>query len=274
MSGFSVLLSLSRFRLRCVFTFALLLGSSFTLPGADAVGAFDAANKLYEQGRYPEAAAAYEQLLQTGHRSEAVYFNLGNAWFKAGQMGRAIAAWRMGEQLAPRDPGVRFNLQFAHSKITGSESSPRPAWQRTLLALTLNEWTLLAATAVWIWFGLLALCEWRLAWRGALGGYTATAGGAAFLLALCVAAAAYLRFSHVSAVVIVPEAIARSGPLDEARVLHQFRDGLEVTVVDEKEFTVGEQRQTWLQVRDSGNRIGWLKKDQVIVLRPEASTKT
>ena len=252
----------------CMAIFVFLLTSSLRLMGAEPAGAFDAANKLYEQGRYPEAAAAYERLLDAGHRSQSVYFNVGNAWFKAGQMGRAIAAWRMGEQLAPRDPDVRFNLRFAHHKVTGSEAFPRPAWQRALLALTLNEWTAIATAALWLWFALLALREWRLNWRGALGGYTATAGIAALVLVGCVATAAHLRYNEVSAVVVVPEAIARSGPLDEARVMHQFRDGVEVTVIDEKEFTVGEQRQSWLQVRDFANRTGWLKRDQVIVLRP------
>src|SRR5206468_4104202 len=89
---------------------ALLFG--IEVRAGDFSGAFDAANKLYEQGNYPAAAAAYEQLIQSGQRSETLYFNLGDAWFKAGQLGRAIAAWRQAEFLSPRDPALRFNLQF------------------------------------------------------------------------------------------------------------------------------------------------------------------
>src|SRR5437867_5676222 len=50
--------------------------------------AFDAANNLYDQGKYAEAAAAFEKLLSTGQPSPALYFNLGNAFFKSGQIGR------------------------------------------------------------------------------------------------------------------------------------------------------------------------------------------
>jgi hypothetical protein len=227
---------------------------------------FDAANKLYEQGRYPEAAAAYEQLAQTRPGSPTLTFNLGNAWFKAGQNGRAIAAWRRAEQLDPRDPNTRFNLQFARKKVAGGEGVVGPAWQRALRTLTLNEWTMLGAATLWLWFILLALREVRPTLRPALRGYTATVGHATAALATCVAAAAQLQFNQQAAVIIVPEAIVRTGPLDEAKVLYQFRDGTELTVLDQKDLASGDQKQTWLQVRDHAQRVGWLKRDQVILL--------
>ena len=234
---------------------------------ADPSVAFDAANKLYEQGKFAEAAAAYEKLIPTVPRSETLFFNLGNAWFKDGQTGRAIAAYRQAESIAPRDPSVRFNLQFARKKVSGSDTAPGSIWNRALVALTLNEWAVLASVALWLWFGLLAIREVRPALKTALSGYTATAGVATLLLAACVAAAVGLQFRTVGAVVAVPEAIVRSGPLEEAKVLHQLRDGMELTVIDQKDLVLGAQTQTWLQVTDAANRTGWLKNDQVVVVR-------
>src|SRR5215469_5260146 len=75
--------------------------------GATAESAFDEANKLYEQGKYTEAANGYEKILQSGQVSAAVLYNLGNAFFKSGQLGRAIATYRRAQQLAPRDPDLR-----------------------------------------------------------------------------------------------------------------------------------------------------------------------
>ena len=250
-------------RLLCLTALLLL-----ALPDARATeaAAFDGANKHYEQGKFTEAACAYEQLLPSAPRSETLWFNLGNAWFKAGQIGRAIAAYRQAEQLAPRDPAVRFNLQFTRKKVSGGDAPAGSAWRRTLDALTLNEWTVLASAALWLWFVLLALREWRPALRQALSGYTATTGAIVMLLIGCAAFAADLRFNTVSAVVVAPEAIVRSGPLDEAKVLHQFRDGIEVIVLDQKDLGTGDQQQAWLQVRDGANRSGWLKSDQVAVI--------
>jgi tetratricopeptide (TPR) repeat protein len=228
--------------------------------------AFDAGNTFYELGNFKEAITAYERLLQTNPRSDALWFNLGNAWFKAGQIGRAIAAYREAELLAPRDPAVRFNLQFARKKVSGNDSPANPAWRRALGALTPNEWTVLTGAALWLWFLLLALREWRPALRPALSGYTATTGVAVMLLIGCAALAADLRFNTTSAVVLTSEAIVRSGPLEEAKVLHQFRDGIEVTVLDQKDLGAGDQKQVWLQVRDGANRSGWLKSDQVALI--------
>ncbi|HEU0039111.1 MAG TPA: tetratricopeptide repeat protein, partial [Verrucomicrobiae bacterium] len=73
----------------------------------DISSAFDAANRLYEQSKFAEAASAYEKLVQNGAVSPALCFNLGNAFFKASQVGRAIAAYRQAERLTPRDPDVR-----------------------------------------------------------------------------------------------------------------------------------------------------------------------
>src|SRR5262245_10878323 len=92
----------------------LLLGltGSMAFSAESPAAAFEQANRLYEQGKFAEAAAAYEQLIHSGHRSAALFYNLGNAWFKAGQQGRAIAAYRQAEKWNPRDPNLNFNLQF------------------------------------------------------------------------------------------------------------------------------------------------------------------
>lgn len=238
----------------------VLLLSAITACAADFSASFEQANKLYEQGKYDEAAAAYQALLQRGAVSPVVYFNLGNAWFKSGQTGRAIAAYRQAEHLAPRDPNVRFNLQFARKKVTGTDVRAGVDWLRNL---TLNEWTWIAIAAYWIFFVLLVLRELRPAWRASLRGASVLAA-VAFLLSAGLLLAAY-RAPTTSAVVVSPNAVVRYGPLDESQVFYQLRDGSELTVLDRKR--TGEN-QTWLQVRDSSRRIGWLKQQEVIVLSP------
>ena len=99
-----------------VFLWIVLLAALlFTSAGlaADVSSNFDAANKLYEEGKFSDAAAAYEQMIQSGTASSAIYFNLGNAFFKSGQLGRAVAAYRDARTIAPHDPDVRANLDFA-----------------------------------------------------------------------------------------------------------------------------------------------------------------
>ena len=251
-----------------LFGLALPLGSAQagSVAPESLAASFDQANKLYEQGKYTDAAAAYQKLLQADPGSAALNFNLGNAWFKAGQSGRAIAAYRQAEKLVPRDPNLRFNLNFVRKKISGSDSAPPETWHHRLAALTLNEWTLLAMGAVWLWFLLLALRELRPSLRKSLSGYTATAGLAALLLSGCLAAAIYEQAGVKEAVVIATNAVVRFGPLEESGVSFQLRDGSEVTVLDRKEMVEGDRKQDWLQVQDATHRVGWLQRDQVILL--------
>src|SRR5439155_27047900 len=140
----------------------LLLCPTLWARGADLAPGFDTANKMYEQGKFQEAAADYQTLLRAGASSPIVYFNLGNAWYKAGQLGRAIAAYREAQRLAPRDPNVRFNLQFVRKQVTGTEQQPGPVWQQWLGNLTVTEWTIVVLVAYWVLFILLGLGEIRV----------------------------------------------------------------------------------------------------------------
>lgn len=239
--------------------------SLLALPGSPALAAsgndpaaiFDQGNNLYEQSKFAEAAAAYEKLVELGQVSSAVYFNLGNASFKSGQIGRAIAHYRIAEQLAPRDPDVRANLQFARNTVGGPGARPG-RWRGWIQYLTLNEWTVLATSAFWLWLAFLAFGRWRKTWNQTLRGYTATTGVLAGILFVCLAVAAYDRLLTQSAVVIAHEAVVRYGPVDESQSFYTARDGTELTVLDRK----GD----WLQVADRASRTGWVRQDQVLML--------
>lgn len=213
---------------------------------------FDAANQLYEQGKFSDAAAAYETLIQSGSVSPALYFNLGNARFKAGQMGLAIAAYRQAEQLAPRDPDMRANLQFARNQVQGP-TQPPGRWARWLATLTVNEWTALTATAFWLCLLTLTLRQLRPAWKSSLRNFTLGSGLAAVVLGICLASD-WSAITQPTAIVIAHENPVRSGPLDEAQMVFPAHDGAELAVLDTKD--------NWLQV-SAGLRSGWLKREQV-----------
>ena len=225
--------------------------------------AFDAANKLYEENKFLEAAAGYESLLTNGTRSASIYYNLGTAYYKAGQMGRAIAAYRQAERLTPRDSSLRANLQFVRKRVNGEDKSPLPPLRSWLTLLTLNEGAALAAAAFWIWCLLLAAREFRPAWRPALRTVTLAAGAATVLLAAILGAAAYVTLGETPAVVTAREAIVRFGPIDESQTAFTLPDGAEITVLDRKN--------DWLQVRENAKRTGWLKSNQVVVLSDSPS---
>jgi tetratricopeptide (TPR) repeat protein len=214
---------------------------------------FDQANKLFDQGKYAEAASAYQELLKNGQASFSVYFNLGNSYFKSGRIGRALAAYRQAERLSPRDPDLRANIQFARNQVLGPSWSPG-RWEQVFSRLSLNEWTLAAASCAWLFFALLTLIQLRPAWKPALRNAVLALGLSTAVLAACLIAASRLRSVPVAAVVAA-EASVRQGPLEESPTIFKVQDGAELRVMDRKD--------EWLQVTTDPRRIGWIKREQV-----------
>ena len=238
--------------LRTIFL-AIICAALRSAADEKAVTAFDEANKFYAQNKFPEAAAAYEQIIANGSISPVLYFNLGNARFKAGQIGHAITAYREAEKLSPRDPDLQANLRFARNQVQGPTIKPR-AWQRWIGSLNLNEWTLLCSTGFWLMFGLLALRQIKPSLRDVLKNWIwLCAAGTAMLLVILAIVLPQNAPGRI-AVVTVGDATVRTSPLDESTASFTTHDGAELLVLDHKD--------DWLQVSDGTQRFGWVKADQ------------
>ena len=210
---------------------------------------FEDANRLYEQGKYPEAIPLYETLLKAGHRSPGVLFNLGNAYFKNGELGRAILHYRRAQTIAPRDPDVQANLRFARDRVSGSNSIQPGLADRLLRLFTLNEISSVTALLFWVWIGLLCGLRYRPALRPALRlsilfSCLLCAAGALLLLA------AYQNSRQPAAIILGPQATIRLGPLEESHPAFTATDGTELRILA--------LRDAWLQVTDRAGRAGWL----------------
>lgn len=82
---------------------------------ANASDVFIQANEDYEAGRYGQAIEAYEELLEEGPRV-SVLNNLGSAYFREGDLGRAILSFERALVLSPGDKGIGANLKLAQDQ--------------------------------------------------------------------------------------------------------------------------------------------------------------
>jgi tetratricopeptide (TPR) repeat protein len=234
----------------------LLLASASAARGEATSDTFLQANKLYEEAKYSQAAAMYEELIHSGHVSPALYFNAGNAWFKTGQIGRAIYDYRRAEQLAPRDPDIRANLEIARSKAgTSSAGLPGSRWTRWVGRLTLNEWSVAASAAVAALFIVLTARQLSSAFGKSSGGLVCIlAAGGVFLL-ICLGLSIDQQWLEKTSIVIEPEAVVRRGPLEESQSAFTAHDGAEMVVLG--------RDGDWLQVTDAAHHVGWLRQKDV-----------
>jgi tetratricopeptide (TPR) repeat protein len=230
---------------------ALFFSASRSFAAGEVNAPFDAANKLYAQNKFVEAVAAYEQVLTNGTISPVLYFNLGNAYFKAGQIGSAIAAYRQAEQLTPRDPDLRANLRFAQNRVTGP-TLKTSAWQRGLGTLSLREWTWVAVAGFWITFGLLIARQLKPALAARLKMWTWLSAAVSVVLFVLVGLAWSQQRAGRVLIITATEVTVRNSPFDEAPSSFTANDGAELRVLDQKD--------DWLQVTDDANRFGWVKR--------------
>lgn len=204
---------------------------------------------------YLRAASLYQEILDSGFRSGAVLYNQGNAYMRAGQRGRALAAYAQAVRYRPRDPQLRANLSLAR----GDAPQPRPLvetvffWQNWLsyrekfvLAGGLAAITTLLAAA------MLLRPDWRLGWPAA-------AVGVALAVACTSAGYDWYRYDWLRhGVVTEPEAVARKG--DSAR----YEPAFTAPLAEGTTFQVAASRGDWLLIRLPGGE-GWLKATAAVV---------
>ncbi|MBT3299234.1 MAG: hypothetical protein HOG20_07545 [Candidatus Marinimicrobia bacterium] len=125
-----------------LFFFSALFGESI-----DAI--YQSAHQSMNAESYQVAANQYESILAQGFESGALYYNLGNAYFRQHLFGHAIWAYEKSLQFSPRNEDGRYNLDLANARIVDKIDMPDSgfllSFYRTIkYAFTLNEMIFIA----------------------------------------------------------------------------------------------------------------------------------
>lgn len=123
--------------------YLLLLTSQFFF----AQNGFERGNALYQKGKYEEAIAAYETILDSKRESAELYFNLANCYYKLNKVAPAIYNYEKALVLNPNDPEIQNNLAFAH-KLTIDEIKVVP---KVGFAKMLRDFTGAFHYNTWAW---------------------------------------------------------------------------------------------------------------------------
>jgi len=215
------------------------------------------ANALYGEERYAEAAAEYERLLAAGVESGPLYFNLGNAYFKTGDIGRAALAYERARRLIPADPDLQANLRFARD---GAEPDAPPLVARLLFPLATrlaSDPLLRLASGLGILLALVATSR-RLVPALDLPGRRATAAVAVILLVVATSAAYRVLAIELppSAVVVAPQgATVRFEPSASGTAHFTTTTGAKLRVLS--------SRDQWAQVERADGTRGWIAADAI-----------
>ncbi len=230
---------------------------------ASAQGPLDAdrmagANERYERGEYAEAAQQYEALVDRGYGTAAVYFNLGNAYFQDGDLGRAILNYLRARELAPRDSDIRTNLNLARSMTVDRVTAERGSLIESVSFLG-RRWTTpselgVAALLLWAASGLFigALFVWRTFYLRRLFRAIAASLTVATLASFLLLVSMILANPYDNTGVVIAESVdVVSGPGPQYAEEFTLHSGAQVRVTD--------SRHGWVRVALPGGELqGWV----------------
>ena len=121
---------------------------TFVAASAFAETDFDKANQEYAQGHFKEAIGGYEALVRSGQWSANLFYDLGNAYFRTGDFGRAILNYERALALERHHPEAAANSQIARDEARALEVEQ--SWpERYLQFASVNQYSVAAAVAFW-----------------------------------------------------------------------------------------------------------------------------
>jgi len=223
-------------------------------------------NQYYQDGDYDAAIEAYEAVLGAGFESGDLYYNVGNAYFKSGDLGRSILSWERALVRMPGNLDVLANLELARSLTADAvEALPRfwllsaAGWWVDLLPRGA-----LATVVVLAWLALtgggmvriLSRGEWlrRLGYWLALGGAVGVV-----VLGTNLVVREFGLGQHERAVILAEVVAVRSAPAeDDDLTLFEIHEGTRVRI--------DQRTGTWAEVVLDDGKVGWIPLDVMGVI--------
>ncbi|MCD8289379.1 MAG: BatD family protein [Prevotella sp.] len=231
-----------------------------TVSGAKATKQM--ADAEYAKGNYQEAIKEYNEVLADGV-SAALYFNLGNAYYRTENITQAVLAYERALKLSPSDDDIRFNLQLARSR-TADKLTPEAevffvTWFKSLANICHSDvWTRISiACFILMLLLLLAYLFAPRLWMVKTGFYAAVVCAVLFAATTLLAwQQKRLGQNRDGAIIISPAVVVKKTPSEGSGNVMTLHEGTRVDITDR-------DIKGWRGVRLSDGREGWLRSEAI-----------
>lgn len=214
---------------------------------------FYRANIEYEAGDNNAAIREAQSIISSGLESGNLYYNLGNMYFKNGEIGKAILSYERARRFIPRDRDLLANYRYVRSQM----KRPDPLEKRWWLYAQLDRYFgyLTPAQGVWLIMAIYYLISGWVVISGIFGFYRRyfiyVLAGAGLVLGLIIVPVSHsLRHQTRGGIVVVPVVDARFEPLEGATTNFPLHEGMRVYAL--------RKRGSWVRIKTPDGRIGWV----------------
>lgn len=215
------------------------------------------ANQLYNQNQFHEAATIYEQAIALGMKNGHLYYNLGNSFFRMGNLPKAILNYVKAQNLLPRNEDVEANLNYALRQTVDQLDGRTPHALKEVL-FWIRDLNLSEQKIVLFWINLVFWIAMAVGLRHRTTAMRLTRNIVLALLILALVSTGFRwhQETHQSIGVIIPQQVdIHSDWNDTTVVLFQLHQGTLVSISQEKE--------NWYEIELPDTKRGWSLKSNI-----------
>ena len=227
---------------------------------ATVAGQYTDAVEHYKAGRFYEAARSFEAIANQPTRNPYLYYNIGNAYLKAEDIGRAILWYERARLMAPSKPDLIYNLAHANTLVK-DRADPTVDylellffWDRLVGVKTIQYTAVLLSVLFFVWAGVRTVRR-----QTVFSGIGLILAVLLFLGTGLSGLNYYKQTFRKTAVIIAEQVNVRSGTTGSATPLFTLNAG---TVV-----RVEERRGEYLKIAFSKERIGWVHSNDAGIVQ-------
>lgn len=235
----------------------LFLVSFISLGGSCQDSSFVQGNTAYAAGDYEEAVVAYSKIVASEKMSSSLYYNLGNAYYKLGDIGHSIWAYERALKIDPSHKNAFSNLEFVNAKTEDKlelENTGITYWLKFFLfRFDINFWAYISLGLSVLFSIILYLFFTSKSQK--VKNMSLTFSFATLFGLVAVVIISYFNHKNVveqtNAVIISEFVEVRNAPSETAPSSFKLHEGTKVDLLRSND--------TWHEVGINGN-IGWILK--------------
>lgn len=223
------------------------------------------ANNYYKNNQYQLAINEYNKVVKQGYEGASLYYNLGNAHYRLGEIGYAILYYEKALKFSPSDEDIKHNLALASLNLKDKVDTLPPffifnIWEGLIALFSVTGWTyvtyifyILLLVSIIAYFFSKSSTQQRISFFSGVG-----------LLVLLLFAVLLLNvkmnkeFKLKSGIILLPEVTAKTSPDNSSKDGFTIHEGLKVKLEDSVD--------NWVKIRLDDGKVGWIWNNSVGVI--------
>ena len=212
----------------------------------------------YRKGQYDLAIQEFESIISNNWNSPELYYNLGNAFYRSGNIGGAVWAFESCLKSYPTHKDAKYNLKLTNLKVIDKMDLPAPPfylkWYLSIKErYTPSKW-LNISLFILLLFALLMSAS-RIISFPVLGKLQGIMMTVLFMILFLTLHSIWTENSYDLGIIYSPQVEARSEPNQFSTRLFEVHEGLRVSI--------NQAVDGWVEIELLDGKMGWIKNNQI-----------